>query len=155
MNILIVGHKAVYEAYLTAAIYLDQKLDEEVFGNLKLEKQKLPIRVGRDAHGNQVYILGNSAAEKVGLVNDELNRVDNWTGSSLIITTVKLSGVWLTIFLAKLSLLPGIGTFFNKFASAWTLSHREELKVIANDLTLKVNQTFLPSSAAAKPLPNK
>lgn len=150
MNILLIGNKATFETYVVACYYLGQELDQNVFGNIDLEKRKEPIWVGTDSLGNQVYTLGNAKPDQVVLVNEELQRVNKHL-TPLWVAPIKTDGILITVILAKLAGIPLIGAVFRGLAGTWVSSHRQELKRLAQSLSPP--RSLTESSPAAKPMP--
>jgi len=157
MKYLLVGKNGVFETMIVAMGFLglnDMNSCKE-FANVQMENTGKTIKIGTDAKGNDVYVVGNKFPDIVEIVNNELKALSNKpVNSELTLIKIATQGDNLNSYLIVLAKIPLLGTLFAHLAKYLTLQSKAKLIQQGQNLRL-VHQAGLDPKVnrviAAKP----
>ncbi|MDD4627269.1 MAG: DUF3189 family protein [Syntrophomonas sp.] len=137
MKIIFLGTTGVQHALIAAHIYLGQLRERdfaslESYCNLSKESSALPIFIGKDERGNQVFSLGVGKDLEMGQKTiDNLVSILGFSSQDLILRPVSIKGEILLVYLTKIPRFLG-GQWINHFFSNIILG--QELSTIKENI---------------------
>ncbi len=132
MKIMFIGTSGVHHPLLAAYSYLDKSVknldDMAAFGDARLDAAGLPVFVGEDFHGNQVYTLGLGKEVLLGKKSiDDLIAILGFSSHDLAVKPVSVKiEKWLP-GLNKISLLLGNNYMARRLSYRFLMKQQREI----------------------------
>jgi len=151
---LFTGRTSVFETMVVAAAYLNEGKSTEgisYFMDINTELQGIPVYVGADPQGNQIYTLGTNNYQIVPEIVRELERVTCKENQVLLAIPVTIAGENITLLMARGTRVPFIGKWLRRIVLRRLQRRKNYLLEYGMEIKQKLNPVDV-NRLAAKPL---